>query len=106
MIQAIKKAEIDVGIGLTEAWVAGLGKEKEKAGYKLVGTFVETPLCWAVSAGSNSQFENVRQLKGKKFGVSRIGRSVFGKSFWLMKADKLERLLCHGLCARGPARLA
>lgn len=46
MITALRAGEIDVGIGLTEGWVAGLGKEKEgEGGYKIVGTYVETPLC-------------------------------------------------------------
>lgn len=47
MITALGAGEIDVGIGLTEAWIAGLGKEgvEGDGGYRLVGTYVETPLC-------------------------------------------------------------
>lgn len=47
MITALRSNEIDVGIGLTEGWVAGLGKEDVggDGGYRLVGTYVETPLC-------------------------------------------------------------
>lgn len=48
MITALRAREIDVGIGLTEGWVAGLGKVQESegdGGYRLVGTYVETPLC-------------------------------------------------------------
>lgn len=45
MITSLQANEIDVGIGLTEGWVAGLGKEGGKAGYEIVGTYVETPLC-------------------------------------------------------------
>ncbi len=46
MITALRAGDIDVGIGLTEGWVAGLGKEEpEQGGYKIVGTYVETPLC-------------------------------------------------------------
>lgn len=47
MITALRSNEIDVGIGLTEGWVAGLGKEDVQGdgGYRLVGTYVETPLC-------------------------------------------------------------
>ena len=47
MITALRAGEIDVGIGLTEGWVAGLGKEDVEGdgGYKIVGTYVETPLC-------------------------------------------------------------
>jgi hypothetical protein len=47
MITALRANEIDVGIGLTEAWIAGLGKDgvEGDGGYRLVGTYVETPLC-------------------------------------------------------------
>lgn len=47
MITALRDGEIDVGIGLTEGWVAGLGKPdlEGDGGYKIVGTYVETPLC-------------------------------------------------------------
>lgn len=51
MITALRAGEIDVGIGLTEGWIAGLGKAAQESGgeadggYKLVGTYVETPLC-------------------------------------------------------------
>jgi len=47
MITALRAGEIDVGIGLTEGWVAGLGKGDVQGdgGYRIVGTYVETPLC-------------------------------------------------------------
>jgi hypothetical protein len=49
MITALHAGEIDVGIGLTEGWVAGLGKAQQQGdqdgGFKMVGTYVETPLC-------------------------------------------------------------
>ena len=47
MITALRSGEIDVGIGLTEGWVAGLGKGDMEGdgGYKIVGTYVDSPLC-------------------------------------------------------------
>jgi len=47
MITSLRSGEIDIGIGLTEGWVAGLGKEgiEGDGGYRIVGTYVETPLC-------------------------------------------------------------
>jgi len=47
MITSLRSGEIDIGIGLTEGWVAGLGKEDVEGdgGYRIVGTYVETPLC-------------------------------------------------------------
>lgn len=51
MVTALRAGEIDVGIGLTEGWIAGLGKEgvEGDGGYRLVGTYVETPLCRSLS---------------------------------------------------------
>ena len=78
MITSLQSDEIDIGIGLTEGWVAGLGKavaEQRDSGYKMVGTYVQTPLCWAISTGAKREdLKGVEGLKGKKMGVSRIGR--------------------------------
>ena len=82
MITSLQAKEIDIGIGLTEGWVAGLGKAAaagDDAGYKMVGTYVETPLCWAISTGSKREdVTDVQALQGKKLGVSRIGRYAEG----------------------------
>lgn len=85
MITALRANEIDVGIGLTEGWVAGLGKEKaNEGGYKIVGTYVETPLCWAISTGRDRpEISDIASLKGSKTGVSRIGSGSFVMGFVL-----------------------
>lgn len=77
MAASLKDDSIDVAIGLTEGFVADLGKTaaaQETATYKLVGTYVDSPLCWAVSAGSKGKLSDVSELKSKRVGVSRIGR--------------------------------
>lgn len=70
--------KIDVAIGLTEGFVADLGKSRAAAqepGYGLVGTYVESPLRWAISTGKEREDVNgVGDLKGSRAGVSRIGR--------------------------------
>src|ERR1700710_929963 len=78
---------------MTEAWVAGLAKGKEKAGYKIVGEYVASPLCWAISTGKNRDINAVDQLKGGKIGVSRIGSGSYVMPFvladglgWLSKS--------------------
>ncbi|MCJ1250922.1 hypothetical protein MMC30_008150 [Trapelia coarctata] len=85
MITALRADEIDVGIGLTEGWVAGLGRvdSKEGGGYKIVGTYVETPLCWAISTGRDRELNDLDALKGGKVGVSRIGSGSYVMSFVL-----------------------
>ncbi|KAF2754791.1 periplasmic binding protein-like II [Pseudovirgaria hyperparasitica] len=81
MIQSLRAAEIDVGVGLTEGWVAGLAKPEK--GYKLVGTYVETPLCWAISTGPKRNIDGVQGLRNGKIGVSRIGSGSYVMGFVL-----------------------
>jgi ABC-type nitrate/sulfonate/bicarbonate transport system substrate-binding protein len=86
MVQSLKSKEIDVGIGLTEGWVAGLGKEASASDYpyRIVGTYVETPLCWAISSGAErADVKSIPDLKGKKIGVSRIGSGSYVMGFVL-----------------------
>ncbi|KAB5529028.1 hypothetical protein GE09DRAFT_975106 [Coniochaeta sp. 2T2.1] len=86
MITALRADEIDVGIGLTEGWVAGLGKAETEGdgGYRIVGTYVETPLCWAISTGAKRpEITSVESLKGGKIGVSRIGSGSYVMGFVL-----------------------
>lgn len=75
--------KLDVAIGLTEGFVADLGKNP-KAGYGLVGTYVDSPLRWAISTGANrTDINSVADLKGKKVGVSRIGSGSYVMSYVL-----------------------
>ena len=87
MVTALQSGEIDVGVGLTEGWIAALGKAqaaKEDAGFRVVGTYVETPLCWAISTGvRRDELTGIQDLKGKKVGVSRIGSGSYVMSFVL-----------------------
>lgn len=76
MVTALRAGEIDVGIGLTEGWIAGLGREDVEGdgGYRLVGTYVETPLLWAISTGAKRQdIPSIDSLHGRKIGISRPG---------------------------------
>ncbi|KAF4120601.1 hypothetical protein GMORB2_3039 [Geosmithia morbida] len=86
MVTAIRAGEIDIGIGLTEGWIAGLGKEgvEGDGGYRLVGTYVETPLCWAISTGADRpEITSVSSLAGRRIGVSRIGSGSYVMGFVL-----------------------
>lgn len=91
MVTSLRGDEIDVAIGLTEGWIAGLvGKQQQQqqrkqsavaangdvdGGYKVVGHWVNTPLRWAVVTGRNREdVKTVEDLKGRRVGVSRMGR--------------------------------
>lgn len=81
MITSLRGNEIDVAIGLTEGWVAGLtGKTQPQnpaeGGYKVVGHWVDNPLRWAIVTGHNrGEINGVADLKDQqRVGVSRLGR--------------------------------
>jgi hypothetical protein len=72
VMSRIKANEIDVAIALTESLLAGIAKKT--AEFKLVGTYVTSPLQWAVIVGQDSKYQKLEDLKGEKIGISRIGR--------------------------------
>ena len=77
MISSLRADEIDIAIGLTEGWVAGLLSEhgQKARGYAIVGSLVENPLRWAVVTGRNrgdiSTMDDLQQHR--RLGVSRLG---------------------------------
>jgi len=73
IISRLVDDEIDVAIALTDALIAGIATETSKGAYKLVGSYVTTPLNWAVVTGQNSKYQNIDDLRGTVMGVSRIG---------------------------------
>lgn len=80
MITSLRSNEIDIGIGLTEGWVAGLaGKQQVKnggdGGYRIVGHWVDNPLRWAIVTGrERKEINSVADLKDSRVGISRPGR--------------------------------
>ncbi|BFZ54273.1 hypothetical protein PYCC9005_001306 [Savitreella phatthalungensis] len=81
MIQSFKEGSVDVCIGLTEGWINGLGANKGL--YSLVGTYVTSPLCWAISTGLDAPVHSVNDLRGSKIGVSRIGSGSYVMAYVL-----------------------
>ncbi|KAF9883954.1 hypothetical protein FE257_002636 [Aspergillus nanangensis] len=90
MITSLREKEIDIGIGLTEGWVAGLTgkqqaqKDPAEGGYKIVGQWVDTPLRWAIITGrERDNLRTVVDLKDQRVGVSRLGSGSHIMSFVL-----------------------
>ncbi|KAJ5647263.1 hypothetical protein N7490_003635 [Penicillium lividum] len=89
MITSLRGNEIDIGIGLTEGWVAGLaGKQQAQStgdgGYKVIGHWVDNPLRWAIVTGRNrSEIKGVPDLQDSRVGVSRLGSGSHIMSFVL-----------------------
>lgn len=89
LIKLLNDNEIDIAIGLTEAFVADISKGNDS--YNLVGTYVESPLCWAISTGvDRKDITKPDDLQGRKIGVSRIGSGSYVMSFVLGLQNKFS----------------
>lgn len=62
--------EIDVAIALTDPLIAGIAKGSP---FSLVGTYVTSPLNWAVITSPTSKFNEITDLRHTTIGISRIG---------------------------------
>lgn len=71
LISRLTNNEIDVAIALTEALISGIAKGS--TAYKLVGSYVTSPLNWAVVTGKSSTFNSIADLKDTTIGISRHG---------------------------------
>ncbi|GJE88682.1 periplasmic binding protein-like II [Phanerochaete sordida] len=71
LIARLTNDEIDVAIALTDPLISGIAKGSPA--YKLVGSYVSTPLNWAVIAGKSTKYERIEDLKGTTIGISRPG---------------------------------
>ncbi|EXJ93533.1 alpha 1,3-glucosidase [Capronia coronata CBS 617.96] len=95
MITSLRSKEIDLAIGLTEGWVAGLlnpdmyNKSPEEKGYSIVGSWVTTPLRWAIVTGRNrDNIKSVDDLKShRRVAVSRIGSGSHVMAFVLAQQE-------------------
>ncbi len=59
----VKSGEVDVIVALTEGLVADITQKDSDV--KLIGTYVESPLCWAISVGKDSPINSIEDLRGK-----------------------------------------
>ncbi|KAF8239739.1 hypothetical protein L208DRAFT_1456370 [Tricholoma matsutake] len=71
LITRLNNDEIDIAIALTDPLISGIANGS--TAYKLVGTFVSSPLKWAVITGKDSKFQHIPDLKGTVLGISRRG---------------------------------
>jgi DNA-binding transcriptional LysR family regulator len=72
LISRLTNDEIDVAIALTDPLIAGIAKGSKA--YKLVGSYVTSPLKWAVITGSkDASYAQISDLQGTTLGISRHG---------------------------------
>uniref|UniRef100_A0A1C7N5C2 Ca3427-like PBP 2 domain-containing protein n=1 Tax=Choanephora cucurbitarum TaxID=101091 RepID=A0A1C7N5C2_9FUNG len=93
MTSKLQDKSLDLAIALTEGLVAGISKGQDW--YKIVGTFVDAPLCWALSAGKHSQHDSIDTLCNTNVAISRYGSGSHIMAFvladqrkWLEKDKK------------------
>ena len=85
MIKSLEAGELDLAIGLTEGWVTALANGADD--FKLVGKYVSSPLCWAISTGAErTDVNSVSDLASsagekKKLGISRYGSGSYVMGF-------------------------
>ncbi|KAJ3836991.1 hypothetical protein F5878DRAFT_652807 [Lentinula raphanica] len=71
LISRLTKDEIDVAIALTDPLISGIANGSKA--YKLIGSYVTTPLNWAVVTGKNSKYDKISDLEDTTIGISRLG---------------------------------
>ncbi|AMD19713.1 HCL438Cp [Eremothecium sinecaudum] len=94
LIQALTCGDLDIAVGLTEAFVRGIADKDQgaEAVYQLVGTYVKSPLNWAVSTGAQrNDLVDLKQLEGSKIGVSRVGSGSYVMSYVLALDNKFQQ---------------
>jgi sulfonate transport system substrate-binding protein len=87
MLTNLKSKSVDLIVALTEGITADIAKGSD---VRILGTYVASPLCWAISGAGKHGSEkvdkmtveeentiekpkNVAEMKGKTFGISRYG---------------------------------
>jgi ABC-type nitrate/sulfonate/bicarbonate transport system substrate-binding protein len=70
VVRSLGDGAVDVGIGVTEGILAGIA---QGAACRIVATFVETPLTWALLVAPQLSFRTVEDLRGQTFGISQPG---------------------------------
>jgi hypothetical protein len=91
MITSLRSDSIDLAIGLTEGWVAGLlnTQGQQEKGYSIVGSWVNNPLRWAIVTGrKRSDINSVKDLRQhRRVGVSRLGSGSHVMAFVLAQQE-------------------
>jgi len=86
MCRALRSADLDIAVALTEGIVADIISNGPT--FKLVSTYVQSSLHWAVVVHPDSPYKSIEDLKGKKFGISRFGSGSHLMTF--LMADNLH----------------
>ncbi|ORX93658.1 periplasmic binding protein-like II [Basidiobolus meristosporus CBS 931.73] len=81
MLAMLKDGSLDIAMMVAEGVTAGISNGADQV--KIIGTYVESPLCWAISAGINSKHTSEDTLKDGTIGISRNGSGSHVMSLYL-----------------------
>lgn len=90
MCKALRENKLDVAVALTEGLVSDIAKNQNEDVFRICGTYVQSPLVWAIVTKSNSShhIETLSDLNGKNIGISRFGSGSHIMSFLLAEREK------------------
>ncbi|KAJ1976829.1 hypothetical protein H4R34_003828 [Dimargaris verticillata] len=73
MVRRLQSGELDLAFCVTEGLTTAVANDGGQS-IQIVGTYVESPLCWSVSTGYNNHQLSMDQLNhGGTIGISRFG---------------------------------
>ena len=70
MTKALRASELDVAIALTEGCVADILNGNPS---RIVQAYVTSPLLWGIHVADGSEIEQIDQINGKRYAISRYG---------------------------------
>jgi len=70
MMQDLREDKLDLAVALTEGVVAEIANNQSCG---ILQWFVTSPLIWGIHVSAESDFQNVSQLEGQRFAISRMG---------------------------------
>lgn len=70
MMQDLREDKLDLAVALTEGVVAEIANQQSCV---ILQLFVTSPLIWGIHVGAQTDFQEVSQLNGKRFAISRMG---------------------------------
>lgn len=70
MSEALKTGEVDVAVMLTEGCIKEIC---EGSPFKIIQTYVKSPLLWGIHVHADSDFHKIEDLKNQTAAISRFG---------------------------------
>jgi hypothetical protein len=100
MIELLNKGEIEVAVALTEGLIANAVKTGPDCSFRLAGTYVSSPLTWAVSVKPTLEVEDKMAWfleEDRRVGVSRMGSGSQIIPFTVANKPAFEFVICGNI---------